>query len=151
MLKNTIFILKMYFFWFDHHWMLLRYNLDVILIKIDEQIQIWIRCNFRWILLQLVLFLFAKQLYTWPCLFVCLCVCSPFLICNISLPLNIKNILESSKRERFYIKNRQTTNKHTDVRNESYVLHLRRSVINWQRWLEVGTLVDNSITCLGWN
>ena len=95
--------------------------------------------------------LFSWEATLYVTLSVCLFVCSPFLIWNISLSSNIKNILEYSKRERFHIKNRQTTNEHTDVRNESEVLHLRRSVINWQRWLEVRTLVDNSITCLGWN
>ena len=41
--------------------------------------------------------------------------------------------------------------KYTDLRNHTYILHLRRSVINWQRWAEVRTHVDNSISCLGWN
>ena len=97
-------------------------------------------------------FLVAKQLYTWPCQFVCMFVCL-FSVFDMKY-LSLFEHQEYSKRERDFIsktENTQTTNKHTDVRNESYVLHLRRSVINWQRWLEVGTLVDNSITCLGRN
>ena len=47
-------------------------------------------------------------------LFIYLFVCSPFLIWDISLSLNIKNILEYSKKKRFLIKNReQTDNKQT--------------------------------------
>ena len=49
---------------------------------------------------------------------------------------------------------RQNRNKHTDVRNLSYVLHWR-SVINWLRWLEVRTHVrphvDNSTSRFGWS
>ena len=82
-------------------------------------------------------FLVAKQLYTWPCLFVCLS--SVFYMKYLSL-------FKYQEYSRIF-----KTSKHTDVRNESKVLHLRRSVINWHRWLEFRTLVDNSITCLGWN
>ena len=103
-------------------------------------------------------FLVAEQLYTHFCvfvyLFIYLFVCSPFLIWDIFLFEYLEYSRIFKERENNIIsktENRQKTNKHTDVRNQRYVLNLQRSAINWQRWQEDWTHVNISISCLGWN
>ena len=81
--------------------------------------------------------------YALLCVF-CVCVCSLFLIWNISIFEYLEYSRKFKDREISYQKQR-TDKQQTNT--QMYILHLRRSVINWQRWEEVRTHVDNSISC----